>query len=208
MRFQIVPLLLLIFLLTACSAPVLQPSGFNLEKLLIDVFDPQPGEKVLVIVDHPHGGLADTNIAVALTEFSATASLIKFTERFPRLRAASTPMVTRSMEQTALAADYREVARKSHILADRLDRVVGAEIEFSAGHQLYVDLRNRHAEVDDGRLYANKEGMRVINLLSGEAYIAPYEGELPGQPSRTAGMIPYTLVARPSKKSDVCTIWT
>lgn len=240
---------------TACSTPAPSPS-FDLEKLLTDVFAPQPGEKVLVMIDLPHGRwtdnegwtarremakewhaafeqlgtkvgfsvhplltfpttgasnaplpeegemggrkvrfeeiLADTNIVVALTEYSVTASLIKYTQKLPNLRAASMPGVMRSMEQTALAADYSEVARKAHILAARLNRVSGAEVEFSTGHRIYFDLRNRHAEVDDGQLHADKEGIRVINLPSGEAYIVPYEGELEGQPSQTEGTIPMT----------------
>ncbi len=227
---------------------------FDLEKLLIDVFAPQPGEKVLVMSDLPHGEwtdnerwadrremamewhsafqqlgsklgfsvhplltyaatgahsaplpeegemegqrvrlediLSDTNIVVALTEYSATAPLIDFGQRFPKLRSASMPGVMRSMEQTALAADYGEVARKSHILADKLDQAVGAKVEFSTGHQMYFDLRNRKAEADDGQLHADKKGIRFINLPSGEAFIAPYEGELEGQPSRTEGTIP------------------
>ena len=228
--------------------------SFNLEKLLIHVFAPQSGEKVLVMSDLPHGEwtdngkwearremaiewhsafqqlgtklgfsvhplltyaatgahsaplpeegemegqqvrleeiLSDTNIVVALTEYSATAPLIGFSQKLPNLRAASMPGVMKSMEQTALAADYSEVARKSHILADKLDQAVGAEVEFSTGHQLYFDLRNRKAEADDGQLHADKKGIRLINLPSGEAFIAPYEGELEGQPSRTKGMIP------------------
>jgi len=230
------------------------PPPSDLEKLLIDVFAPQPGEKVLIMSDLPHGEwadnerwadrremaiewhsafqqlgtklgfsvyplltypatgahngplpeegeidgqqirfeeiFADTNIVVALTEYSATAPLIEFSQKLPNLRAASMPGVMKSMEQTALAADYSEVARKSHILAAKLDQALGAEVEFSTGHRMYFDLRNRKAEADDGQLHADKEGMRVINLPSGEAYIAPYEGELEGQPSQTEGTIP------------------
>ena len=228
--------------------------SFDLEKLLIDVFGPQPGEKVLVMTDVPHGEwtdnekwaarremakewqtafqqlgsklglsvfplltyaatgahsgplpeegemdgqqvrlediLSDTNIAVALTEYSATAPLIGFSQKWSNLRAASMPGVRKSMEQTALAADYSEVARKSHILAGKLNQAVGAKVEFSTGHPLYFDLRHRQAEADDGQLHADKKGVRLINLPSGEAFIAPYEGEVEGQPSRTKGMIP------------------
>ncbi|TKJ29760.1 MAG: hypothetical protein CEE40_07300 [Chloroflexi bacterium B3_Chlor] len=228
--------------------------SFDLEKLIVDVFAPQPGEKVLVMSDFPHGELSDhnmwadrrkmakewhsafqrlgkklgfdvhpvltypatggnnadlpqkgemegkevrfeevlldTNIAVALTEYSASAPLIGFSKKVPSLRAASMPKVMRSMEQTALAADYSEVARKSHMLAARLDRADGVRVEFSTGHHAYFDLRNRHAEADDGQLHADKTGMRLINLPSGEACIAPYEGELEGKPSRTEGTIP------------------
>ncbi len=33
----------------------------DLEKLLVDVFDPQPGEVATVAVDVPHGALADSD---------------------------------------------------------------------------------------------------------------------------------------------------
>jgi leucyl aminopeptidase (aminopeptidase T) len=134
--------------------------------------------------------LSESEIVVAMTEYSATAPLIEFTNKYPNLRVASMPMVSRDMEDTALAADYTEVARKSHILATMLDKAVGAEVSFSSGHEMYFDLRYRTAHADDGQLHADKEGTRVINLPSGEAYIAPYEGEIEGEPSLTAGLLP------------------
>lgn len=239
-----------LILLTSCKTE--RPD--RLEKLIIDVFNPQQGETVLVITDVPHGKLADcdqwqarrelarewhaalerlgkevgfkvhplltylatgshnaplpdegemageamlfneillrSNIVLALTEFSATAPLIKFSQQVPDFRAASMPMVHQGMLDTALAADYQEVAKKCQVLYERLNRAEAAALQFSTGDQVYIDLRNRQAEIDDGQLHADKQGMRVINLPSGETYIAPYEGELPGQPSRTEGKIP------------------
>ncbi len=92
--------------------------------------------------------------------------------------------------ETALSADYQELAQKCQDLFDVLDHAVGAELVFSTGEKLYIDLRNRHAKIDDGQLPADKSGARVINLPSGEVYIAPYEGEIPGKPSLTAGRVP------------------
>ena len=53
--------------LAACGTPAPQPtptpepptSSFDLEKLIVDVFDPQPGEKVLVMTDVPQTQSAD-----------------------------------------------------------------------------------------------------------------------------------------------------
>ncbi len=134
--------------------------------------------------------LADTDIAIAMTQCSATAPLSAFTRTSPRLRAASMPGVTRAMEKTALAADYVEVARKVGILADRLNRSDSALIEFETGHRCLFDLRHREAHADDGMCRRDKTGIRVINLPSGEAFIVPYEGERDGDPSRTEGTIP------------------
>ncbi|MBK5107922.1 MAG: aminopeptidase, partial [Anaerolineales bacterium] len=130
------------------------------------------------------------NIVVAMTEYSATAPLVEYSQQMPAFRAASMPTVHQGMMETALAADYQEIARKCTLLLEALDSAIGAELVFSTGEELYIDLRSRHAKIDDGQLPANKSGSRVINLPSGEVYIAPYEGEMVGQPSLTAGMIP------------------
>jgi hypothetical protein len=250
-------LLLFLIILLSCMAVSCEATVSTrtpLEKLIIDVFDPQPGERVLIMVDLPHndgadhplwserrsmakdwhsafrdlqdelditvhplltfkatGGhnaplpesatlenkevqleeiLADTNIAVAMTEYSATAPLFAFTDRFPGLRVASMPGVAPAMMDTALAADYAELAQKCHLLGESFEQVTSATLTFSTGHELVIDLRNRDANVDDGLLTATKEGERVINLPSGEAYIAPYEGELSGKPSMTSGQVP------------------
>lgn len=243
--------------LTACGVSVEESSGsFDLEKLILDVFDPSPGEKILVMIDVPKGVVGDNasawymrrgmahrwhkaleemsadhgfevlpmlkypatgahsgplpeegeldgktvqiedvldqaNIVLALTEYSATAPLIEATKRHPDLRVASMPTVSESMEQTALAANYDEVASRVHILRERLDQAAGAVVEFSTGDLMFFDLRYRHAEADDGQLRAGEAGERVINLPSGEAYIVPYEGEIDGDPSRTEGTIPF-----------------
>jgi hypothetical protein len=243
--------------LTACG-PFAEASSesFDLESLILDVFDPSPGERVLVMIDVPQGVAGDNasawymrrgmahrwhasleemsadhgfevlpmlkyaatgahsgplpetgkmggktvliedvlgraNIVLALTEYSATAPLIEATNRHPELRVASMPTVSESMEQTALAADYGEVAIKVRVLQERLDRASGSFVEFSTGEAMFFDLRHRHAEADDGQLHADEPGARVINLPSGEAYIVPYEGEIEGDPSLTEGTIPF-----------------
>ena len=236
-----------------CRSAAVEPTS-PLEKLIIDVFNPQPGELALIMIDLPHGKLKDNdlwgsrremaeewqsafdqlannlgfevlpmltypatgnhnsqlpgfgemggeqvkldevfqraNIVVAMTEFSATAPLIEYTEQLPTFRAASMPTVHKGMMETALAADYQEIARKCKILLDSFDQAAGAELVFSTGDELFIDLRNRHAKIDDGQLPVDKPGSRVINLPSGEVYIAPYEGESPGQPSLTEGTVP------------------
>jgi hypothetical protein len=246
-------LLVIILGITGCS--LFTSQAFDVDKLFIGVFDPQPGEKVLIMFDTPHGNLrnnaswemrkrmakewhtqlvelgeemgfivhpiltypatgahngplpeegemedqpvnleeifADTNIILALTEFSATAPLIEVTQKIPDLRVASMPTVRKAMEETALSADYNKVAERANILQEKLEGVEGAEVIFSTGHQFYFDLRHRHAEVDDGQLPPDRVSPRIINLPSGETYMAPYEGELENEPSRTEGTIPF-----------------
>lgn len=134
--------------------------------------------------------LSRSTMVIAMTRFSATAPLSAFTKKYPQLRAASMPNVLRRMEASALAADYRDIARKANTLAAWLDGADTAEIVFSTGHAVTFDLRYRTAHADDGMCRRDKTGFRVINLPSGEAFIVPYEGERTGEPSRTHGEIP------------------
>ncbi len=134
--------------------------------------------------------LLGCTLAAFLTEFSATAALDGFCRRKEDFRAASLPGLERRMEQSALAADYGEVARRAAILDECLKGADRMVVEFSTGHRCIFDLRWRKAEVDDGYLPRFKPGDRIINLPSGETFIVPYEGERPGEPSRTAGELP------------------
>ena len=227
-------------------------TALNLPRLIRDVFDPQPGESALFLVDLPtnhspdrpdwqdrramaadwreaflaagvkcppilfypatgtNNGdlpeigtmdgrnvplaeeLARADIALAFTRYSATAPLSTFAQRSGTLRVASLPGVLRRMEQTALAADYNLVARQADALTERLQRAESARVTFSTGHTLFFDLRFRNAHSDNGRCRRDQTPC-LINLPSGEAYIVPYEGERPGEPSLTAGEIPVAL---------------
>ena len=229
-------------------------SPAELERLLVTVFDPQPGEIAAVLVDLPHDAIADApewrdrramalrwhaalaalggirgvdvepivtyaatglhngdlpelgaqaqrslrledlfaraTLVLALTQFSPSAPLIGWTRRYPRLRAASMPLLTSAMEETALAADYAQVARSVARLRDLLVGADSALLRFSNGDVLTIDLRYREPHLDDGQLHFDKAPPRLVNLPSGEAFIAPYEGERPNEPSRTAGVLP------------------
>lgn len=97
------------------------------------------------------------------------------------------------MEDSALAADYREVARRCRVLDEALKGAEALEVRFSTGHRCTFDLRWRKAEVDDGWLPRFKSGDRIINLPSGETFIVPYEGERRGEASRTEGELPVEI---------------
>ncbi|MBI5542494.1 MAG: hypothetical protein HY901_01285 [Deltaproteobacteria bacterium] len=134
--------------------------------------------------------LLSSTLAVFLTQYSATAALDAFCRRKEDFRAASLPGLERRMEQSALAADYGEVARRCRILDEILKGAERLEVRFSTGHRCAFDLRWRKPEVDDGYLPRGKPGDRIINLPSGETFIVPYEGERAGEPSRTEGELP------------------
>jgi hypothetical protein len=134
--------------------------------------------------------LLDCTLALFLTEYSATAALDGYCRRKEDFRAASMPGLERRMEQSALSADYGEVARRCAILDDVLKGADLLEVRFSTGQSCTFDLRWRKAEVDDGYLPRGKKGDRIINLPSGETFIVPYEGEKAGEVSRTGGQLP------------------
>lgn len=136
----------------------------------------------------------ELSLVLALTEFSATAALVDVCKRRPGahlFRAASMPGVEKRMEQTSLAADYSQVARRCRILREAFLPAERCEVEFSTGHRCVFDLRHRVCETDDGYLHRDKaDEIAVINLPSGETFEVPYEGEKEGDPSRTEGELP------------------
>ena len=127
-------------------------------------------------------------ILIAITKFSATAPLKLAAKKHP-IRAATMPGFRADMIP-ALRLDYTEVNRRVNLLKDLLDRAEGADFRFATPTgpcELHVDLRHRTGHASGGLL--PNPGV-AGNLPSGEAYIVPYEGERPGDPSRTAGIMP------------------
>lgn len=133
---------------------------------------------------------AQATLILAMTQFSASAPLMEWTKRRPVLRAASMPLVAPAMEATALAADYAEIARACAALHHRLSNAQAARITFSNGDRLLLDIRFRTPHVDDGQLRPDKTPPRLVNLPSGETYVACYEGEQTTIPSQTQGVLP------------------
>jgi aminopeptidase len=224
-------------------------------QLFRDVFSPRQGERVLFLVDLPHGEIKDSsawqarrqmarqwladfetlaaqigftvemkeyqatgrnnadipaamieaarsaNVVIAMTEFSATAPLDGVCKEPGSItRCASMPGVARKMEETALRADYGEVKIYAEAITAMLNRSVAAEIAFSTGDFLHIDLRNRRAEADSGDC---TQAGQCINLPAGEAFKVPYEAAEDeigafGQ-SQTRGTLPVDLKGEPVK---------
>jgi len=149
-----------------------------------DQLDPSSGESFSEIFDR-------LDLLLAPTELSTTAPL-KLAAPRHRLRAATLPGFSPAMVP-ALRLDYVEIDRRVRLLKGLLDRAQRAELRFAAGgrtHQLTLDLRYRSAHASGGLL---PEPGSAGNLPSGETYIVPYEGERPGDPSRSAGTLPVEL---------------
>ena len=133
--------------------------------------------------------LADHPMALAPTELSATAPLKMMAPRLG-FRAATMPGFSPAMIP-ALRLDYGEVNRRVWWLKEVLDRSVRCDILFQVDEtetmELVLDLRHRTAHASGGLLPTPGT---AGNLPSGEAYIVPYEGEIEGDPTATAGRLP------------------
>lgn len=135
------------------------------------------------------GVLNSHQIVIAPTEFSTTAPLKVMAPGFG-FRAATMPGFSPAMVP-ALRLDYTEVNRRVTLLKDLLDRSAAADFRFVVDGAeelgLHLDLRHRTAHASGGLL--PKPGT-AGNLPSGEAYIVPYEGEIAGDPTSSAGRLP------------------
>ena len=154
------------------------------------------GEEVLDGADElagresiPFKDLFETHsLIVAPTQLSATAPL-KMVVRGHAMRAATMPGFLAEMIP-ALKIDYTEVNRRVMVIKDLLDPAESATAVFRTGgkdHTLFLDLRHRAGHASGGLFPDNGA---AGNLPSGETYIVPYEGEIAGEPSRSAGTLP------------------
>lgn len=127
-------------------------------------------------------------ILIAITKFSSTAPLKVAAKKYS-IRAATMPGFGEAMIP-ALRLDYAEIARRVEIIKELLDRATGADLLFThpwGQSKLHLDLRHRPGHASGGLLPTPGT---AGNLPSGEAYIVPYEGEMRGDPSLSAGELP------------------
>jgi hypothetical protein len=230
--------------------------AFELEKLFADVFAPQSGDIVTIMIDLPHGSIADdeewqerremaedwhrqiigfserygvrvnpivkynatgahnadlpeygmcrgervqlehiigdSTIVISMPQFSPSAPLLGFTRKYQNLRVASMPRVARSMEETGLSADYRQVAAACARIAPLFEKAVGIEVTFSTGHTCTFDVSDHKTVFQDtGLLHpdAGENALRFANLPAGEVLTCPNEAE----DSRTSGEVPAAI---------------
>jgi len=127
-------------------------------------------------------------ILMAPTQFSATAPL-KMAAKEYNFRAATMPGFAASMIP-ALRLDYGVIGARVDKFTKMLNISSRCDIEFDAGgkkHNLVLDLRHRNG-TSSGGVFPNAG--TAGNVPSGESYIVPYEGEVDGDPSLSAGEIP------------------
>lgn len=89
------------------------------------------------------------------------------------VRIATLPGITEDMMARTLNADYREIARKSDVLADIITRASNIRITTDKGTDINLAVEGREGHSDKG---LNYEPGDFSNLPAGEAYVAPMEG--------------------------------
>lgn len=162
--------------------------GFSVEMMKYDATGQQNAPIPELVIDE----VRKSNLVIAMTEYSATSSLKPICHAEGSItRCASMPGVEKRMEKTAFKADYVKVKKYAIAIERMLNEAVGAQIKFSNGDKLYIDLRHRNADADKGEC---TEAGQAINFPSGEAFKAPYEAvpeeiEESGV-SKTRGILP------------------
>jgi leucyl aminopeptidase (aminopeptidase T) len=138
------------------------------------------------------------NLIMAINNYSATTSLLPLCKtKELNCRCASMPGIEKRMEKTVFKADYNKIKIYADKIKDLLNNSQGAEIRFSTGDKLFIDLRNRNAFSENGEC---KFSGQFINFPSGEGFIAPYEAVYNEKQkfgkSKTKGIVPI----RPEEK--------
>lgn len=172
-----------------CAYPNVGSNNGNLPRVVLlidkdngDHTPPSEGEVALKQV------LEESSIVLAVTEFSATAPL-KLLARDMGFRGATLPGFNRNMIP-ALGLDYEKINGRVTEFKQRMDQARSAVVLFSSGkeeYSLHIDLRYSEGHSSGGII--RDPGM-VANLPSGEAYVVPFEGNGPKEPSLTSGILP------------------
>lgn len=112
------------------------------------------------------------NLVIAVMEFSISSTMSKIIRAKDSITRGAGSHPEKRMEDGVFKANYSEVKKYAIAIKKMLNKAIGAEINFSTGDYLFIDLRNRDAHSDEGD--CTKTG-QYINFPSGEGFIAPYE---------------------------------
>lgn len=122
--------------------------------------------------------MAASDVVLAPTTYSLSHTQARLRACRAGARVATMPMITEEMMyQGAMLADYGEVSRLTHKVADLLTNASEAEITTPAGTDLHLNIAGREAHPDTGIFHKPGD---FGNLPAGEAFIAPIEGKAEG----------------------------
>jgi aminopeptidase len=148
-----------------------------MKRLLQKTLKDEEFETVKEIVRKNRTDVVDGVIALAWTSTLHT-NFRKLLTDSAEARFASMPAFNPNMWQTAMAANWEQIAQRTIALKNKLSQAVSAKIKTPKGTDLFLDLRDRMFSADTGLL--DKMG-RSGSLPAGELSIAPVEGRSRGK---------------------------
>ena len=167
------------------AAGLARKSGFNLLPLVLYLETGKSNADLPKAAVTQGGGHVDNlqefvesaDIAIAMTQYSATAPLKNIAAKSGKLRVVSMPGVNSEMEP-AMAADYPAIEAREKRLLAVVQSAAGFEVTFDGkqvprGTKLYIDTRANNWIMDAG---ACRKPGDFVNFPSGELFTPPYEG--------------------------------
>jgi aminopeptidase len=109
-------------------------------------------------------------------------------------RVATLPGVTEAIMVRCMNADYHEIAARTYRLCERLERTKVVRVTAPAGTDITMPIAGRHAHASSGLF---REKGQWGNLPTGEAYLAPLEGQSEGVVVVDGSMAGLGLLSRP-----------
>ena len=109
-------------------------------------------------------------------------------------RVATLPGVTEVIMVRCMNADYHEIAARTHRLCERLERTRVVRVTAPAGTDITMPIAGRHAHASSGLF---RERGQWGNLPTGEAYLAPIEGQSNGVVVVDGSMAGIGMIATP-----------
>jgi leucyl aminopeptidase (aminopeptidase T) len=128
------------------------------------------------------------NVVIGLAWHSTThTNFRKLLTGSAAVRYASMPAFNPKMWQTAMSANWEEVAQRTLSLKNKLSGAISVHVQTPNGTKISFDIRGRGFSTDTGLL--NQPG-RSGNLPAGELAIAPVEGSSNGKMVIESGINP------------------
>lgn len=123
--------------------------------------------------------ILEYDVVFCLTKHSLTHTLARKNANIHGVSVITMPGITEDMFlHGAMKADYRRVEKETIEMTDRLSKAERVTIKTGSGYRLSIPLSGRTGVPSTG-VFKGKAASG--NLPSGEAYIAPVEGEAEGE---------------------------
>jgi leucyl aminopeptidase (aminopeptidase T) len=109
-------------------------------------------------------------------------------------RVATLPGVTEAIMVRCMNANYNEIAARTHRLCERLEQTKVVRVQAPGGTDITMPIGGRHAHASSGLF---REKGQWGNLPTGEAYLAPLEGQSNGVVVVDGSMAGVGLLSQP-----------